>query len=72
MFERWGLDEAGNLILNIALRFIGPAYLAAGPFLIGSCRYAYSFVTPKRVGLPVDADIKKRGRVVACAGKTVI
>ena len=27
---------------------IGPAYLAAGPFLVGGCRYAYSFVT-KRV-----------------------
>ena len=30
------------------VRLTGPAYLAAGPFLVGGSRYAYSFVT-KRV-----------------------
>ena len=54
------------------MRFIGPAYLAAGPFIMGFLPLGLPFCDPKKVGMPVDAVIKKRGRVVACAGKTVI
>ena len=29
------------------MRLLGPAYLAAGPFLMGCSRYSFSFVTKR-------------------------